>query len=615
MSYFDFMLQDNLFQRPALTHPDIIVIGIDEHAIYQFGMPGGWSRDIMASAINILNTCEEYRPAVIALDILYVGESGDACADERLAMAARYGGNVVAAARAVAGYRQSLLNPGRVIRAELGFERPFAALARYARYGAVNAIHDDDGRIRSTRLVYQYADETVYSFPYEIYRKFLGINYPHEPWMEYTEIYIRYHAPPGTFRQFSFADIFDEYFEPEFLAGAIVLIGAFAPGLFDDFDIPGSAERMYGVEIHANILQMLLEGNIIRYAPDYINWIAFLLILALSFALANILEIRILLASFAAVAGLYVGAVIFLFNRGHIISAVYVVISLVIIYIYQLIYSYVLETIARRKAQLIAEKHEILMDSINCACEIQKGILPKDSLFSHAFADYSVIWEPRDTVGGDIYWIKSFEEGTVLSVCDCTGHGVPGALLTSLVMALFEEIVNEDTCKDPAAIIYMLDRRIARIFEVKPTQGKRARSIKNGCDLAVLFVAKNGDVSIASGNVDVYFCDGNEVERVKGQRINVGEGKIQSREDVRVTVVPANEKYKFYISSDGLYDQIGGAHGHSFGLRTFKQLILEHHNKNQESISNIIWDVFESYRGNHVRLDDFELITFKPHSL
>ena len=614
LSYFDYRLQDTLFQRPGRVHPDIIVIGIDEQAIDMFDVPSRWSRDIMAEAIRILNSSEEYRPAVIALDVLYISErEGERQADANLIDAAREGDNVVVAARAITGHRPFDYGTARAVLSVTGFEKPFYPFINYVSYGIINAIIDSDGRIRSTRLIYEYDGEVIYSFPYEIYRQYLGIT-EREGWVGYNEMFIIYHGPPGVYKQFSFADIFDDYFQPEFLADTIVLIGAFAPGLFDDFQVPNSAERMYGIEIHANILQMLLEGTFKQYAPSYINWIVFLFITVLSFIFANRLDVRLLLVAFAALIATYIGATLLVFQSGYILSVVYVVVSPVIIYIYQLIYSYAMERVGRKKAELIAEKHQILIDSINYASQIQKGILPKDTAFAQAFTDFSVIWDPRDTVGGDIYWIKNFEKGSLLCVCDCTGHGVPGALLTALTVSSLEEIVDEGNCNKTGEIIYLLDQKLARIFEAeaRDKENKREIYLKNGCDLAVLFIDKSGDVTISAGNINVFVCDGKEIKRIKGQRIYVGEGKIKDSESVKVNVVPANSDNKFYVSSDGMYDQMGGIHGHSFGYTAFKKLILEHHEEKQDSISQLVWEAFEDYRGEHVRLDDFELISFKP---
>lgn len=262
----------------------------------------------------------------------------------------------------------------------------------------------------------------------------------------------------------------------------------------------------------------------------------------------------------------------------------------------------------------IDKQNKTILSSIDYAGKIQNNMLPAEEEFRKVFSDYSVLWKPRDIVGGDIYWLKNFNEGTVLCVCDCTGHGTPGALLTMLVVSAFETIVNEANCKDTAEIIWRLEQRLVDVLHVNtPEQIKnRIDDIKDGCDLAVLFIAKDGDVTLSSGNTHVFVCDGKEVTQIKGQRIYVGEGRLKSRDDVKTVKIPGNPDNKFYVASDGLYDQKGGARNNPFGYRTFKQLILENHNEKQEVISDKIWEAFENYRSNGIRLDDFELITFKP---
>ena len=603
LSFFDHRLQDALFQRPDLPNPDIAIIGIDEKAIELFGNPNQWSRELMASAIELLNSSIDCRPAVVAVDVLYVGEGRDAGADERLAAAARDGGNVVTAARAIPGYERSGTDPHRAVQTIIGFERPFAALADHSNYGFINAINDEDLRVRSARFVYEFDGETMFSFPFVVYQNYLGFESPETMVFE-TDSYITYSGEPGTFKLFSFADIFNEDFEPEYLEGLIVLIGAYAPGLMDDFFVPGHSDRMHGVEIHANIVQMLLDDNLKQYSPAIANWAVMVIVVIIALVLANVLEIRLLLAVFFGISAAYFGVALLVFNNGYILTLVYPVSSLVLIYIYQLIYGYVSERIERKKAQLVAEKHRILIDSINYASVIQRGILPKDSAFERAFKDYCIIWEPRDTVSGDIYWLKNFEKGAFLAVCDCTGHGVPGALLTALVTSALEEIVTEENCDAPGTVMWMLDQKLARIF------GGGSGKQVDGCDPALLFISRDGDVSIASGNIPVFICDGKEVARIKGQRIFVGEGKIGAAGDVRVTSIPAGVDKKFYVSTDGLFEQPGGAHGYSFGYNTFKQVILDNHLLDLRSVSDRVRVAFDGYRGSQSRRDDFTFVAF-----
>ena len=256
---------------------------------------------------------------------------------------------------------------------------------------------------------------------------------------------------------------------------------------------------------------------------------------------------------------------------------------------------------------------EAVLSSLVYASRIQRALLPPKSVFNEAFADYSILWHPRDIVSGDIYWIKNFEEGTLLCVCDCTGHGTPGALLTMLVVSAFDVIVNEHTYKDTAGIMRMLDAHLAAaLYESSDEEKNDMADIRDGCDLAVLYIAKNGDVTFSSANFPIFICDGSSVTRLKGQRIFIGEGKLSAGAEIQTTVLPCKPENKYYISSDGMFDQKGGAKGLPFGYSTFKKIILENHDRPQDVIAGKIWDAFESYRGSQPKKDDFELICFKP---
>ncbi|MCL2702115.1 MAG: HAMP domain-containing protein [Defluviitaleaceae bacterium] len=250
---------------------------------------------------------------------------------------------------------------------------------------------------------------------------------------------------------------------------------------------------------------------------------------------------------------------------------------------------------------------ELMISGITYASQIQRSLLPADSVFAEAFADHSVIWDPKDIVGGDIYWIKNFDGGAILCVCDCTGHGTPGALLTMLVVSTFETSVNETNYMDTAAVIWELEKRLTATLKVDADS-----DVKDGCDLAVVFIANDGTVSISSGNTNVFVCDGQKVSRLRGQRIRVGEGSVKGKDKIKVTTVPADPANKFYIASDGLYEQVGGEENIPFGYDIIKEIILENHAETQSVISEKIWRAFEAYRGDNARRDDLELITFIP---
>ncbi len=280
------------------------------------------------------------------------------------------------------------------------------------------------------------------------------------------------------------------------------------------------------------------------------------------------------------------------------------------------IFSDISEKVKQEKAlqaayDKIGEQHETILSSINYASKIQQNLLPRDEVFKTAFADYAVKWSPKDIVGGDIYWIKNFRRGSVLCVCDCTGHGTPGALLTMLVVSAFENIVNEENCLDPADIMWKLDKRLTAVLNVNnEAKSNSILNFSDGCDLAIICIANDKTILLSAGNTHVFVCDGTEVNSIKGQRLRIGDDKLDSKDAVRVVTIPPNPNNKFYIGSDGLFDQIGEKTGIPFGYRTFKQLLLEHHAQPQDVTTTMIWDAFEDYKGAESRRDDVELVAF-----
>jgi len=267
--------------------------------------------------------------------------------------------------------------------------------------------------------------------------------------------------------------------------------------------------------------------------------------------------------------------------------------------------------VATEKTREAEEATETIIQGINYASKIQRDLLPRNHAFDKAFQDYCIIWKPRDIVGGDIFWLKNFERGTILCVCDCTGHGTSGAMLTMLVVSALEACIWPNNCHDTAGLIWQIEQKLVTNFSVN-TGERNLDEIQDGCDLAVLFIARDGSASVSSGHIPVFVCDGKEVHQIKGQRIAVGEGRLKSKEEINVTRIEANPDNTFYIGSDGLFDQPGGPLSIPFGYKAFKRIILENHSEKLSVISEKVWNLFEEYRGDEIRVDDIQLISFKP---
>lgn len=268
-------------------------------------------------------------------------------------------------------------------------------------------------------------------------------------------------------------------------------------------------------------------------------------------------------------------------------------------------------TVLRQQASRLAQSTRDTLSSLKYARKIQNSLLPAPQFFAKSFADYGILWEPRDMVGGDIYWLRRFQGGTVLCVCDCTGHGTPGALLTMLVVSALNAIVTEENCADPADILWQLEQRLVLTLNV--SQGAKGGAyIRDGADLALLFIDPQGGVSVASAQMRLFVCDGKTVESFRGQKLSLGEGRIKSRDQINTIHLPPVPGACYYIVSDGLFEQVGGPSQIPFGYSAFKEIILSRHGQLLQEVVHAVREAFEAYRGGESRRDDVTLVGFLP---
>jgi len=351
-SLLEYRLQDAAYQQYGLRHPDIMIVGIDEFTLEEFGLFGNWSRQRMAEAINILNSDPDpfNRPAAIAIDILFT-EQGLAEVDDVLVDAVRDSNNVVLASLFDVGIDRATLSLEPVI---LNHLRPIPGLLPYVQYGPVNGTTDADGVKRSAMLREIFQGQVVYSFPVMIartYADFWGFNLEADFLNTHFETYIRYTDVPGTFFDLSFADIFEPWFDPAMYAGAIVMIGPYASAMMDHYAVPiYHGETMHGVEIHANVVQMLLDGVFKQHVSEWVGLLIVAAVLVLAMAIGELLDIRIALAIFVVMGIGYYFAATWMYGQGHVMPLLTPLLVLAVVFLYQLVYEYVLQ--AREKGRL-----------------------------------------------------------------------------------------------------------------------------------------------------------------------------------------------------------------------------------------------------------------------
>ncbi len=264
----DWRLQDGHYQKGGLVSPEIYVIGIDEETMEAYGSWQSWSRRGTAALLEALGQDPLTAPAVIGLDIGFFGE-GTEEDDQALAEAAARAGNVVVTSYASFG-REVEEGEGGTFSSKdavATYEVPYDGLRPHVAYGFSNVPVDRDGIVRHSLYSLSLGEgQTAYSFATEIYRRYTG-SLP-EPVAEgVTSGYIPFAGQPFEFygsetAGLSFSKVVSGEIPPELFAGSIVLVGPYTTGMMDAYytavrhDMP-----MYGVEIHANILQAFLDGE------------------------------------------------------------------------------------------------------------------------------------------------------------------------------------------------------------------------------------------------------------------------------------------------------------------------------------------------------------------
>jgi PAS domain S-box-containing protein len=273
-----------------------------------------------------------------------------------------------------------------------------------------------------------------------------------------------------------------------------------------------------------------------------------------------------------------------------------------------------LEDLVEEKTSKIKALLNMTKESIKYASLIQKAILPPEEIFKEAFSNYFIIWEPKDVLGGDIYFLDEVRDNEyLLMVLDCTGHGVHGALMTMLVKALQIQIINELTHSNkeinPGEILQNFNNSIKHILK----QYTFDSSSNAGFDGAVIYYNKNTKTfKIASANVPVFYIKNNEIFEIRGNKRSVGDIYTPLNYSYKNYDITLEDDMKFYVTTDGFLDQLGGEKELPFGKKRFIEIIKKYHNLEFKIQKEILLEELRKYQKTNIQTDDILVIGFKP---
>jgi serine phosphatase RsbU (regulator of sigma subunit)/DNA-binding NarL/FixJ family response regulator len=257
--------------------------------------------------------------------------------------------------------------------------------------------------------------------------------------------------------------------------------------------------------------------------------------------------------------------------------------------------------------QILKEKNQDITDSIRYAQGIQQAILPPRSKLDPYIANSFVIYRPRDYVSGDIYWFGDHDEDVLISAIDCTGHGVPGALMSIIAYSFLNQIVNEYQVFSPEAVLSYLDMRLREALK----QEELPYSQNDGMDMAFLrYQPEKGRLTYCGAQRPLYLVRNRELTEFRGEKYSIGGDPFSSYESVQFEnhTIPIQKGDSVYICSDGYPDQIGGPNGVKMGSRKLKELLVALNGEEMAEQHNALSRKLDSWMEGYEQVDDILLI-------
>ena len=267
----------------------------------------------------------------------------------------------------------------------------------------------------------------------------------------------------------------------------------------------------------------------------------------------------------------------------------------------------------KKQKDLLEETSSKLKSSINYAKRIQNALMSTEVEIKKAFKESFVYFMPRDLVSGDFFWFKKVfneknEELHILAAVDCTGHGVPGAIVSVVGMNLLNNITKLKKIYDPGKILTAMNYDIIADLRQDETQ------VNDGMDMTIVnYNTVTNQLYFAGAKNPLMYVEDGELIRIKGDKYAIGGQQRGAEREFQTHHLDLTDgkKRSFYLFSDGYQDQFGGEKGFKFLTGNFKNLLLSIHDKEVLEQKTILHEEIEDWKEGYSQTDDILVIGFK----
>ncbi len=277
--------------------------------------------------------------------------------------------------------------------------------------------------------------------------------------------------------------------------------------------------------------------------------------------------------------------------------------------------------LARKAMDDLESAHRLVLDSIRYASLLQQAQLPRPERLENRFQEVAVHWEPRDTIGGDLWWISPSSQQDRFTVCvvDCSGHGVPGAMLALLASTSLERIYGNEPDMSPAKALLQLSQALRRGLNQDQTQNSDSALQNDGCDAAFVQVDRQaGTLRFAGANVDlIWMPQEGAVQRLHADSVGLGYREADPHQ-ISERTLRFESGDRFWITTDGFVDQVGAQdvtqRQRAFGYRRLMQLLTHNRALSLQENIQVLRDHLSLWQAGGLRRDDITLLAVQLQS-
>jgi tetratricopeptide (TPR) repeat protein len=264
------------------------------------------------------------------------------------------------------------------------------------------------------------------------------------------------------------------------------------------------------------------------------------------------------------------------------------------------------QRIIEEKTALVHQKNKEILDSITYAKRIQTAILPSDDYFKGLLPKSSIIYIPKDIVAGDFYWLQEEGDLIFLAVADCTGHGVPGAMMSVVCHNALNRALHEFCILDPGSL---LEKTRTLIIE---DLSKNSTAVADGMDISLCVIDSSGNKMKwcgANSPIWIYRKGTGSVEVIKGDKQPIGIHSSMGSYTTQELSLQPNDRV--FLFTDGFVDQFGGLNGKKLMARQLKEWMTDSMHLDVHEQKELLLNRFVQWKKDYEQVDDVCLIEFE----